>query len=234
LICRIADIGVDVPSIGDLPRRCTPYLSSDIDVSIHIETSDMRPDVWPSVSPDENYYVQSGRQFAHKILRYSGFMMHSSAVMVNGYTYLFSGPPGIGKSTHSEKYRCSFPNSVVINDDKPIIRNIGGNWIAYGTPWCGKDGINSNLSAPVGGMCFLHRGDRRIEKVSTLNAFSQIIYQTIGREDQEEAGLLFELLNSFIQEVPIFDFYNHAEPGDEFITYQAMRDTYREMNNEKE
>ena len=32
---------------------------------------------------------------------------------------------------------------------------IDGKAYAYGTPWCGKDGINQNKKVPLQGICFL-------------------------------------------------------------------------------
>ena len=69
-----------------------------------------------------NYYLESGFQFYRKLMDYDGFMLHSSCVVVDGYAYLFSGPCGMGKSTHTQKYLNTFPDAVIINDDKPALR----------------------------------------------------------------------------------------------------------------
>lgn len=226
--CKIADLGVSVPDMGDLPERCKPY-ESDIPADIKIE--DLCPDKWKTLNEADNYYLDSGFQFYRKLLDFDGCMLHSSAVVVDGYAYLFSGPCGMGKSTHTQKHLKAFPDAVIINDDKPALRRIDGRWIVYGTPWCGKDGINANMSAPLAGICFLHRGDRLLRRPSILEALPQFLNQTTGRRTAEDAAKLMELLGKLLQEVPVFEFYNHAEEGDEQLTYKAMRDAIGRRND---
>ena len=155
-------------------------------------------------------------------------MLHASCVVVDGYAYLFSGPCGMGKSTHTQKYLKAFPDAVIINDDKPALRRIDGKWYAYGTPWCGKDGINENASAPIAGICFLHRGDRQLKRLSPLEAVGYILKQTNGRKTPELARKLMRNIDLLVTEIPFFEFYNHAESGDEQITYAAMHPEQKE------
>mgnify|MGYP003335436350 CR=1 FL=1 len=105
-------------------------------------------------------YLLSGTLFYQQLLKFDGMMLHASAAKYDGRVYLFSGPCGIGKTTHTKLWEKYFPGAVVINDDKPALRREAGKWMVYGTPWCGKNGINSNASAPLAGICFLHRLQR--------------------------------------------------------------------------
>ena len=52
----------------------------------------------------------------------------------------------------------------------------------------------------------------------------QFLKQTAGRGRVENAQLLMRHLDHLLRNVPVFEFYNHAAPGDEQITYRAMRD----------
>lgn len=223
MICKIANLGVDVPELGDLSRRCKPY-EADVSVEIVLDGSKMRPDIWKKLSVEDNYYLDSGFYFYQQLLRHDGMMLHASAVVVDGYAYLFSGPCGMGKSTHTAMYKKTFPDAVIINDDKPALRRIDGIWYAFGTPWCGKDGINVNTSAPLGGICFLHRGDTLLRRLTALEALPQFLRQTYGRDTAQDAKLLMSLLDDLLRNIPVFEFFNHAVPGDEQITYQAMRE----------
>lgn len=223
MICKIANLGVDVPELGDLSRRCKPY-ETDVPVDITLDAAQIRPDVVKTLPAEDNYYLVSGAQFYQQLLRYDGMMLHASAVVVDGYAYLFSGPCGMGKSTHTAMYKNSWPDAVIINDDKPALRRIDGTWHVFGTPWCGKDGINVNTSALLGGICFLHRGDTLLRRITPLEALPQFLKQTGGRKNAQDAKLLMGLLDDLLRNVPIFDFFNHAALGDEQITYQAMRE----------
>lgn len=232
MICKIAGLGVDVPPVGDLPARCLPYLA-DVSTDIFLDREEMDPERWDNESPEMNYYLQSGFQFYRKLMDYDGLMLHSSCVVVEGYAYLFCGPCGIGKSTHTAKYLKAFPGAVIINDDKPALRLVDGRWIAFGTPWCGKDGINRNTSAPIAGICILHRGETKLNRLGLLEAAGYLLLQTNGRKTPEQARKLMRLINAIVEKIPVFEFYNHADEGAERITYAAMRSAMEQMENVK-
>ncbi|MDO4982821.1 MAG: hypothetical protein Q4E35_04610 [Eubacteriales bacterium] len=222
MICKIAGLGVEVPNVGNLAERCKAYLA-ETETDIVLEKEELRHDHWEKLSEEDNYYMDSGFQFYRKLLDFDGLMLHSSCVVADGYAYLFSGPCGMGKSTHTAKYLKAFPDAVIINDDKPALRRIDGKWYAYGTPWCGKDGINENMSAPIAGICFLHRGDTQLKRLGALEAAGYVLRQTTGRRNPEMGKKLMRLVNLLVTEVPVFEFYNHADDGAEMITYNAMR-----------
>jgi hypothetical protein len=46
----------------------------------------------------------------------------------------------------------------MVNDDKPFLKFAGDDVIAYGSPWSGKHGLDTNISLPLKGICFLRRG----------------------------------------------------------------------------
>ena len=96
---------MDVPELGDLPRRCKPYMA-DVSVDIVLDAAKIRPDTWDTLSAEDNYYLNSGFLFYLQLLRYNGMMLHASAVVVDGYAYLFSGPCGIGKSSTTTSPPC--------------------------------------------------------------------------------------------------------------------------------
>jgi len=227
MIYKIADLGVEVPPVGNMPERCRPY-EADIPVDIVLKQEDLRPDYLEGLSVEDNYYLDSGFQFYRKLLDYDGLMLHSSCVVVDGYAYLFSGPSGMGKSTHTEKYLKTFPDAVIINDDKPALRRIDRKWYAYGTPWCGKDDVNNNGSALIAGVCFLHRGDIQLNRLEPIRAVGYILQQTSKRKTPEQARKLMRLVNLLVTEIPFFEFYNHADEGAELLTYTAMRNAIKE------
>ena len=222
MICRIADLGVDVPPLGDLPERCRAYLA-EVPADIVIDPDRVYPDKIEGLDAAGNYYMYSGYEFYIQLLDYNGLMLHASCVVVDGYAYLFSGPCGMGKSTHTQKYLKTFPDAAIINDDKPALRKIDGRWYAYGTPWCGKDGINENARAPIAGICFLHRGDAQLNRLDPVTAVGYVLQQTNGRKNRESGQKLLKLVSELVSEVPFYEFFNHAEEGAERITYAAMR-----------
>jgi len=231
MICKIADLVVDVPDLGNMKQRCLPYLCSG-NADFVIQPRECADDMFPQVSAEENFYLTTGFSFYEHLLQYDGMMLHASAVAVEGKAYLFSGPCGMGKSTHARKYLESFPSAYIINDDKPALRRIDGQWQVYGTPWCGKDGIKVNTSVPLGGICFLLRGDRAIRRLTPAQSVANFLTQTTFRENMEIGKSLMTQLSRLIGEIPIFEFTNHAEPGDEQITYGAFLSADQERKSE--
>ena len=95
--------------------------------------------------------------------------------------------------------------------------------------WCGKDGINRNLSAPVAGICFLHRGDTLLQRLSPAEAAIDIIRQTqYYQRDKKNTQKLLSLIDLLAKEVPVFSFHNHAQPEDASLTYAAMSQAIKE------
>lgn len=182
---------------------------------------------YPSYAKAEDVvYVDSGWQFYKQLLIYNGLYIHSSAIALDNRAYLFSGPCGMGKSTHTRLWQQVFGEAVqVINDDKPALRRLDGQWFAYGTPWCGKDHINVNRKVPLQGICFLKRGEEnRIRRLSPLEATAAILTQTMRKFKQVEyLDLLLSHVDKLVREIPIYEM--ECLPNEEaaLLSYNTMR-----------
>ena len=227
MLCKIADLIAEVPEAGGLAPRCREYLyhgGEHPQIIIHEE--DYRPQRWPSIPPDGLPYMESGALFYREILRHNGMMLHSSAVELNGRVYLFSGNCGAGKSTHTRLWQQVFgPEARIINDDKPALRLIDGIWYAYGTPWCGKDGINQNRKAPVAGICFMKQADHNaIRRLSDLEAMAKVMKQTQRKfRNPENLDLMLTHLEKLVQMIPVYELENRPEPEAAYLSYETMR-----------
>ena len=228
MLCKIADFITEVPAAGGLAPRCEAYLCKDGGLpDIVIREEEYRTERYdPRLTFETVAYMEAAYQFYLQLVDHGGFYLHSSAVMLDGKVYLFSGPCRAGKSTHTRLWQKVFgPEARVINDDKPAIRLVDGKWIAYGTPWCGKDGINLNASAPVAGVCFLKKAPHNaIRRLPPLEAGQKILTQTIRKFDTaEKLDKLLSLLNRFLTEVPVYELENLPEPAAARLSYETMR-----------
>lgn len=231
--CKIADLMTDVPTAGGLASRCAAYqceFCGDADIVICADR--YRPNVYPSAVTEETLaYMESAYQFYCELIRFDGIFLHASAVVVDGKAYLFSGHCGAGKSTHTRLWQDNFGSRAqVINDDKPALRRIDGRWMVYGTPWCGKDGININTQAPLAGICNLKKAPHNeIRRLSKLEALPKILAQTIRKfPDRERMDLLFALVEKLITEIPVFELENLPEPDAAWLSYKTMCDATQE------
>ena len=225
--CLFADLITEVPEAGGLAPRCQAYLydgNEESDIVIH-EDLYRREKYHPQISENMLAYMEAAYQFYLDLVNFNGFYLHSSAVVLDGKAYLFSGPCGAGKSTHTRLWQSTFgPGAVVINDDKPAIRYMDGQWIVYGTPWCGKDGINVNAKAPLAGVCFMKKAEEnRIRQLTPVEAMQKILSQTIYKfKEAEQLDKLLTLMNRFLADIPVYELENRPESAAARLSYETM------------
>ena len=233
MLCKIAGLITEVPSAGGLAPRCEAYLYNGPEApDITIREEDYRTGRYDSrISTKTVAYMESAYQFYLELPNYDGIYLHASAVVLDGKAYLFSGHSTAGKSTHTRLWQEVFgPGAVIINDDKPALRRIDGVWYAYGTPWCGKDGINTNAKAPVAGVCFMKKApENKIRRLNTLEAMQRVMSQTIYKfQDSEKLDRMLVNLNLFLKEIPVYELENRPEPAAALLSHAAMSRTEEE------
>ena len=226
--CCIAELIVDVPEAEGLALRCENYVCPDAPhADIVIREDAYRVDLYhPSHTARTVAYMESAYQFYRKLVDFNGFFLHSSTVVLDGKAYLFSGDSGMGKSTHTRLWQSVFgPGARVINDDKPALRLIDGVWYAYGTPWCGKDGININEKAPVAGVCFLKQAPHNaIRRMGNQEALENILKQTLWKfDDPVRLSSVLGHLDRFLKMIPVYELENLPVPEAARLSYETMR-----------
>lgn len=208
MLCKIADLFVEIPEDENIEALVTEYKASEMaEADIVISAERYRYQNYPSGSRQSVAYNESGAQFYSRLLYFGGMMLHASAVELDGRAYLFSGPSGVGKSTHTALWQRQFPNAVVFNDDKPALRNIDGRWFAYGTPWSGKNHLNTNIKVPLAGVCFLRRDTQNsIRKLFGIEAVSRLVQQTMHALCKiERLDFMLRCVEDIISHIPIYE-----------------------------
>lgn len=233
LLCKVADLITEIPKAGGLAPRCAEYLWDGKDCAdVIIRTNPDCEKLWSPLPFESAMYMDTGFQFYTQLLKHQGLMLHSSAVEMNGRAYLFSGPCGMGKSTHTRLWQSTFGEAAqVFNDDKPALRRMEDGWYAYGTPWCGKDGINQNKKVPLAGICFLKQApENKIRRLSKQEAMNKLISQTLYKFKTEYGlDLMLTLVDRLIREIPIFELENRPEPEAAHLSYETMRRAAEEI-----
>lgn len=207
--------------------RCQEYASNEnISADIIIRADRYHAERYPCAPQSVIAYMESGNQFYRQLLNFSGMMLHASAVEYEGKAFLFSGPCGRGKSTHARLWQQVFGDEVqVFNDDKPALRRLEDGWYAYGTPWCGKDGINQNKKVPLAGICFLERGEKNtIRRLDAREAMVQLLKQTIRKFGvAEKLDQMLKLVDTITQEVPVYELHCTKDPEAALLSYRTMK-----------
>ncbi len=211
-IYRIADLNIAIENRYEhTARQCEAYLAPpdavpDICITATEEEIDRSVAMQPEFSRGYHESICLYRQLCTKILHYDAMLMHAAVIEYQGYAYAFSAPSGTGKSTHIALWRKCFGEAVsIINGDKPILRRKDDCFIAYGTPWCGKEQWNRNTSAPLRAICFLERSEsNHIRRLTTREAIDHIFHQLLRPKTAAEMELTLSLVDVLLRQVPIY------------------------------
>jgi hypothetical protein len=223
---KITDLIVEMDTFGRTESQALPYLADgypEADISI-VSGWEKFQKKFPFISDSESEYYCSAYRFYTQLVDFSGLMLHSSAVIMDGRAYLFSAPSGTGKSTHTQLWLDVFGDrATILNDDKPAIRRIDGVWYAYGTPWSGKYDMSINTRVPLGGICVLRRGEvNKIEPYRGYGAIKDVFKQTPRNANADYVTKLLELLDSLLCEVPVWRMECNTDPEAARMAYAAM------------
>ncbi len=179
----------------------------------------------PSLTLDNCEYLYTGAAFYSGLLYFGGFMLHSSAVVMDGKAYLFTADSGTGKSTHTSLWQKAFgaDRAQILNDDKPAIR-IGNDGIfACGTPWSGKTDLNINKIVPIGAIGFLERSeDNWIERKQGGEVVGKLLKQTVRPPQMEEMDALLRYVDIVLKEVPVYSLGVNMTVDAAKMAYEVM------------
>lgn len=212
---KIADVVFDaVPIYGYTVKLCEKYLYSgaeEPEFTAIMTKNDI--DAEKAQAGAENfpdYYLESlalFRKLCDYVLSFrQGIIFHSSAVAVDGKAYLFTAPSGTGKSTHARLWREMLGDKVVyINDDKPIIRYVDGDFYVYGTPWNGKHRLDTNARAKIAAICEIKQSKvNSICRISPQEMLLVVMNQTIRPTETDKLDNLFTILDKLLTTVPLY------------------------------
>ena len=165
------------------------------------------------------------RKIAGELLNRNTILFHGSTVAVDGTAYLFTAPCGTGKSTHTRLWREVFGDrAVMVNDDKAFLRITDEGVMAYGSPWSGKHGLETNIHVPLKGICFLRRGtENRIQRAEPEAWIGEMIHQSFLTEAPGAENKLRTLVNALGQTVPLWEMACTKDPQAARMAYEAMR-----------
>ena len=159
------------------------------------------------------------RMIADKMIDHNTILMHGSVVAKDDLAYMFTAPSGTGKSTRTQLWINTYPDSFVVNGDKPLIKLTENKVIACGTPWCGKEGWNTNAMVNLHTIFLLERADNEnsttIERVSFEKAFPMLLKQCYCPKEFTALFKTISLLKRMNGKVTFYIF--RSKPNEEAI-----------------
>ncbi len=124
------------------------------------------------------------RSIAEQMLSFDTILMHGSVVAVGEEAYMFTAASGVGKTTRTRWWLEQVPGAYIINGDKPLLHITDNGVMACGTPWSGKEKLNTNKTVPLRAIIVLDRSEED-QNGNTGNCS----FCTGGTEDNEKGSL---------------------------------------------
>lgn len=210
---RLAGLTVEIDNRhGFVEEQCRDYICSDGLPVFRVQVTTKEAEDYraacgrPMTLPEaESYLIY--RRICDRMPRYGVFLLHAAVVEMDGRGYAFSARRGVGKSTHTGLWQSHFAGrAVVINGDKPLIRRApDGRYWAYGTPWCGKEGLQVNRKCPLTVICFLEQaGKNRMKACSVAETTARLLEATVLPPDPADCDRMATLVGAVVRDVPAF------------------------------
>ena len=212
---KLADISIRLknryPDVEDL---CWEYETQEepvMTLSVSQEEIERERNLQADIFTDG--YLESVclyRKLALEMLQHDVFILHASIVEVDGEGYAFLASSGTGKTTQTRLWLEYFGSrSRVINGDKPLIRIVpkGEEWefTAYGTPWCGKEGMGCNASVPLKALFLLERAvEPSCEIASEEYSIDRLFHQLLIPEQPDQMEQLLTMADRLVETVPCY------------------------------
>ena len=231
------------PMYSQIRALCRDYILPDrreADISISLGELDIEHEAEIARREEEGTGIQTFyspayletvgayRHIVEALASLDTLLVHGSVVSTDGQGIMFTAPSGTGKSTRTKLWLDTIDSSIVVNGDKPLLRVTESQVLAYGTPWCGKEGWNTNTSVPLKAIFLLERSESGnfIRELSFSEAFPKLIRHTYLTGNAIVRRKTLNLLRSMAGKVKVFQF--KSEP-----TAEAIKMAWNAVRNEQ-
>ncbi len=157
----LAELNITINNKYDyIKNLCADYIVKE-KADFFVEVTDAEIEAERCSPKNDTGYLEAlaiYRKIAEKITDYEGVLLYAAVISVENNGVAFLAKSGIGKTTHINLWLKFLGDKVtVINGDKPLLRIVDGKLYAYGTPWSGKEALNTNTKTELKNICFISR-----------------------------------------------------------------------------
>lgn len=237
---KIADIDIEINTLyPDTKQLCKDYLCENKGIfSISTNKEDIEYErkksfqeaIYEGLVPYEysDGYLETiavYRKIANKLIEHSIIVFHGAVIEVDNKGYLFTAKSGTGKTTHINLWVDKFKDKcTIVNGDKPLLKFKEDGVYAYGTPWCGKENLNTNTSVKLKGICILNRGDiNTITKIEFKEALDILLQQTNRPINPALMIKTLSLVNLFKGKVDLYKLFCNMDKEAADVSYEGMK-----------
>ncbi|WIF88650.1 hypothetical protein [Acholeplasma laidlawii] len=227
---KIADLIIKMnPKYDPLLSQAKAYLINTSE-SVDLVIPDITKDVLAYHKENQDLtigdceYIMYASYFYTKLIEYNGIYLHASAVVKDGFCYMFSAPSGTGKSTHTNLWLKNIKDSLILNDDKPAIRIFDDAIYAYGTPFSGKHDLSINKKYPLKGISFIYRDSKNtISKINPNESLSLMMAQTVRSKQEKYLVKTLSMLETILTKIPIYKMGCTISKEAALMSYNTMK-----------
>lgn len=236
MIYKIADFYIDIKTVYTQTEDfCKDYVcpaAPCIDFSIEVTHEDIEAEREQARIHGERVFSKQVheplalyRKICAEILRRDAFLMHGAVIEYDEKGYLFTAKSGTGKTTHIRLWQEVFgkENVTIVNGDKPILRVIDGKFYAYGTPWCGKEGYQTNTRVELCGICNVERSETNSILLLPDEKAIPAIFSQIMVEDSADLAKQLELIDVLLKKVPIYSLKCNMDPEAAVVALRGLQ-----------
>lgn len=194
---------------GNLESRLLSVNSPDDAYALYEEQTENKAKVYflRNVRADMNVdtVFLSCLALERRLVRENAFVLHCAFLAYKGGAVLFSGPSGIGKSTHAGIWCENVEGTHVVNGDRCLlVQNSDGTYEACGWPVCGSSQICHNEHYPLRAIVFVEqRETNALLPASPMELYKRLVSQiTINHWDSETTSKALDSLMKLSFQVP--------------------------------
>ena len=156
-------------------------------------------------------------------------ILHSCFLHYKGQAILFSGPSGIGKSTHAHLWCQYIEDTHVVNGDRCLIyKNENGEYVASAWPVCGSSGICLTETYPLKAIVFMGQApNNEVISVRPMQLFKQLSSQiTINWWNKQQVSHTLDDLQQMLGKVNMCNYICN-------LTEEAPNKLYNELKEKQ-
>lgn len=238
-VIELAEIGIELHPINKekIWNLCFQYVNEKAPVSLSIAPTekDLEDENERAKSngryfklpyPKERHFIY--RMIAENLPLHNTVLMHAVAVAVDGKAFIFTGPSGVGKTTHAGLWKSHFNHRLkYISDDKPLVRITDDEVRVFGSPWTGKENLHSNISAPLKSIFFINQAkENSLAQLSKSESWDLILNQVYRSKNALIMEQTLSLMDKMISRVPIYRLDCNTEQNAVNVAYLGSTDSH--------
>lgn len=223
---RIAELNISIDNKYEyLERMCADYLfqgAHNMEVSV-TEEEILREGNGGSYSKGYLESLAVYRKIAERLPEYDAFLLHGVVFEAEGTGVALLAPSGVGKTTHMMNWKRLLGDRLtVVNGDKPVIRRVGDTFYAYGTPWAGKEGLQTNMKTPLKKICFVERSETNFCRSFEGDLLKRLIPQVYRPSDVNAFFKTLDLIDPLTRTAELYVIGCNKEPSSAEAAYKEI------------